>query len=180
MKPPGDTITRAEINARAIRLLLLDVDGVLTDGRLYYGENGDELKAFHIQDGLGIKLLQKNGIEVGIITGRDSKLVSRRAQELGIELLVQGSEDKLKALEEVLAKKARPMTEIAFMGDDLPDLPLIRRVGLGMAPADANPAVAEHALWRATRSGGQGAVREGADFILRAQGKLKGAIAGYL
>lgn len=94
--------------------------------------------------------------------------------------MVQGSEDKLKALEEVLAKKARPMTEIAFMGDDLPDLPLIRRVGLGMAPADANPAVAEHALWRATRSGGQGAVREGADFILRAQGKLKGAIAGYL
>lgn len=179
MKTTIGALTRAEINARAIRLFLLDMDGVLTDGRLYYSDNGNELKAFHIRDGLGIKLLQKNNIEVGIITGRTSKLVARRAAELGIGLLFQGREDKLKALEEILAAKPRSMTEVAFMGDDLPDLPVIRRVGLGMAVADACPAVVEQAQWRATLPGGRGAVREAAEFILKAQGKLKHAIAEY-
>ena len=96
--------------ARHIRLLLLDVDGVLTDGRLYYGNNGEELKAFHIQDGLGIKLLQRNGVRVGIITGRRSELVARRAGELGIELLVQGREDKSRALDELLVRHPIPRT----------------------------------------------------------------------
>jgi len=127
--------------AKAIRLLLLDVDGVLTDGRLYYGNNGEELKAFNIQDGLGIKLLQRNNVQVGIITGRSSELVARRASELGIKLIVQGREDKLTALEETLdavSEESRlQMEQIAFLGDDLPDVAVIRRVGLGVAVANA-------------------------------------------
>ncbi|WP_461480565.1 KdsC family phosphatase [Porticoccus sp.] len=166
--------------ARQIRLLLLDVDGVLTDGRLYYGNNGEELKAFNIQDGLGIKLLQKNGIKVGIITGRSSALVARRAKELGIELVVQGREDKLNALNEVLASGDYSLEQIAFLGDDLPDLAVIRRVGLGVAVANASALVATQALWQTTASGGQGAVRELAELILRAQDKLESILADYL
>jgi 3-deoxy-D-manno-octulosonate 8-phosphate phosphatase (KDO 8-P phosphatase) len=166
--------------ARQIRLLLLDVDGVLTDGSLYYGNNGEELKAFNIQDGLGIKLLQKNGIKVGIITGRSSELLARRARELGIELVVQGREDKLTALNEVLDTCDYKMDEIAFLGDDLPDLAVIRRVGLGVAVANARPVVAENALWQTETRGGCGAVRELAEFILHAQDKLEATLASYL
>ncbi|TNF06725.1 MAG: 3-deoxy-manno-octulosonate-8-phosphatase KdsC [Gammaproteobacteria bacterium] len=166
--------------AKNIRLLLLDVDGVLTDGRLYYGNQGEELKAFNIQDGLGIKLLQKNGIQVGIITGRSSQLLSRRANELGIELVVQGREDKLTALNEMLETNQYDMQEIAFLGDDLPDLAVIRRVGLGVAVANARPIIAQHALWQTTACGGHGAVRELAELLLSAQGKLEETLAGYL
>ena len=122
--------------AQKIRLVLLDVDGVLTDGRLYYGNSGEELKAFNIQDGLGIKLLQRGDIKVGIITGRCSDLVKRRAQELGIDPLVQGREDKLTALKEILKNIDIKLDEIAFVGDDLPDLAVIRQVGLGITPAN--------------------------------------------
>lgn len=166
--------------AKNIRLLLLDVDGVLTDGRLYYGNQGEELKAFNIQDGLGIKLLQKNGIQVGIITGRSSQLLSRRANELGIELVVQGREDKLTALNEMLETNQYDMQEIAFLGDDLPDLAVIRRVGLGVAVANARPVIAQYALWQTTACGGHGAVRELAELLLSAQGKLEETLAGYL
>lgn len=166
--------------AKNIRILLLDVDGVLTDGRLYYGNQGEELKAFNIQDGLGIKLLQRNGIEVGIITGRSSQLLSRRATELGIELVVQGREDKLAALNEMLETSHYDMQEIAFLGDDLPDLAVIRRVGLGVAVANARPIIAEHALWQTSACGGRGAVRELAELLLSAQGKLEETLAGYL
>ena len=166
--------------AKNIRLLLLDVDGVLTDGRLYYGNQGEELKAFNIQDGLGIKLLQRNGIQVGIITGRSSQLLSRRANELGIELVVQGREDKLTALNEMLETNHYDMQEIAFLGDDLPDLAVIRRVGLGVAVANARPVIAQHALWQTTACGGHGAVRELAELLLNAQGKLEETLAGYL
>ncbi len=170
--------------AKAIRLLLLDVDGVLTDGRLYYGNNGEELKAFNIQDGLGIKLLQRNNIEVGIITGRSSELVARRASELGIELIVQGREDKLTALQETLNamdKESRlQMEQIAFLGDDLPDVAVIHRVGLGVAVANARGFVAENAHWQTTAKGGHGAVRELAEMILQAQGKLDSTLSNYL
>ena len=120
----AETISNQKLvsRAKAIRLLLLDVDGVLTDGRLYYGNNGEELKAFNIQDGLGIKLLQRNGVKVGIITSRSSELLARRAAELGIDLVVQGREDKLVALQEVLETHDYRMEEIAFLGDDLPDI----------------------------------------------------------
>ncbi|WP_461517405.1 3-deoxy-manno-octulosonate-8-phosphatase KdsC [Porticoccus sp.] len=166
--------------AKQVRLLLLDVDGVLTDGRLYYGNNGEELKAFNIQDGLGIKLLQKNDVKVGIITGRSSALVARRAKELGIELVVQGREDKLNALNDFLATSDYQLEQIAFLGDDLPDLAVIRRVGLGVAVANARPMLAAQALWQTTASGGHGAVRELAELILQAQNKLESTLADYL
>ena len=166
--------------AKAIKLLLLDVDGVLTDGRLYYGNNGEELKAFNIQDGLGIKLLQRNGIKVGIITGRSSKLLARRAKELGIDLVVQGREDKLVALKEVLETHDYKMEEIAFLGDDLPDVAVIRRVGMGVAVANARHFVVENAAWQTKASGGHGAVRELVEMILQAQDKLNSTHADYL
>lgn len=172
-----NSITEA---AKKIRLLLLDADGVLTDGRLYYSEDGSEAKAFHIQDGLGIKLLQRNGIEVGIITGRSSRLLARRATELGINIVVQGRADKLTALNELLAERNYPLDEIAYAGDDLPDLAAIRTVGLGIAVANANRYVAEHARWQTTTAGGHGAVREIAEFILAAQDKLQSTVADYL
>jgi len=175
--PAKDQLVAA---AAKIRLLLLDVDGVLTDGHLYYGNSGEELKAFHIHDGLGIKLLQKNGIEVGIITGRTSKLLGRRTAELGIELVVQGREDKLVALNEVLANRSYSMDEVAYAGDDLPDLAVIRAVGLGIAVANASHAIAKHARWQTGSPGGDGAVREIAEFILRAQDKLDAALEEYL
>lgn len=170
----------AEQRARRIQLLLLDVDGVLTDGRIYYTEKGDEIKAFHIQDGLGIKLLQGNGVAVGIITGRSSALVKRRADELGIELLIQGREDKAAALEELLREHPYEPDAIAFMGDDLPDLAVMRVVGLGLTVANCAPALLSHAHWQASRDGGAGAVREAAEFILSAQGKLTAARDPYL
>lgn len=170
--------------AKAIRLLLLDVDGVLTDGRLYYGNNGEELKAFNIQDGLGIKLLQRNNIQVGIITGRSSELVARRASELGIELIVQGREDKLTALQETLNAMDKgsqlQMEQIAFLGDDLPDVAVIRQVGLGVAVANARKFVTDNAHWQTTEKGGHGAVRELAEMILQAQGKLDSTLSNYL
>ena len=166
-------------SAQKIKLLLLDVDGVLTDGRLYYGNSGEELKAFDIQDGLGIKLLQSAGIKVGIITGRSSDLVKRRAKELSIDPIMQGIEDKLTALNELLKDMNFNIEEIAFVGDDLPDLAVFRRVGLGITPANGNHILASQALWQTKKSGGNGAVREVAELILIAQGKLESLLASY-
>ena len=166
-------------SAQKIKLLLLDVDGVLTDGRLYYGNSGEELKAFDIQDGLGIKLLQSAGIKVGIITGRSSDLVNRRAKELSIDPVIQGREDKLTALNELLKDMNFNLEEIAFVGDDLPDLAVVRRVGLGITPANGNHILASQALWQTKKSGGNGAVREVAELILIAQGKLESLLASY-
>jgi 3-deoxy-D-manno-octulosonate 8-phosphate phosphatase (KDO 8-P phosphatase) len=165
--------------AQKIKLLLLDVDGVLTDGRLYYGNSGDELKAFDIQDGLGIKLLQRGGIKVGIITGRTSSLLKRRAQELDIQPLIQGREDKLTALNELLEDMDITLEEIAFVGDDLPDLAVLRRVGLGITPANGNHILASQALWQTKKSGGNGAVREVAELILNVQDKMEALLATY-
>ena len=165
--------------AKKIKLLLLDVDGVLTDGRLYYGNSGEEMKAFNIQDGLGIKLLQRGDIQVGIITGRVSSLLQRRADVLSINPVVQGREDKLTALNELLQTMDVQMDEIAFMGDDLPDLAVIRRVGLGITPANGSVTLAEQAHWQTSKHGGQGAVREAAELILEAQGKLQPILASF-
>jgi 3-deoxy-D-manno-octulosonate 8-phosphate phosphatase (KDO 8-P phosphatase) len=166
-------------SAKKIKLLLLDVDGVLTDGRLYYGNSGEEMKAFNIQDGLGIKLLQQGNVQVGIITGRVSALLQRRADELGISPVVQGREDKLTALNELLQTMDISLDEIAFMGDDLPDLAVIRRVGLGITPANGSATLAQQAHWQTTRRGGDGAVREVAEMILGAQGSLDSILAAY-
>ncbi len=166
--------------ARRVRLLVLDVDGVLSDGRLYYGNTGEELKAFYTPDGLGIKLLQAAGIEVAIITGRSSSIVERRAGELGIERIVQGRDDKLDALMEILAGTQLSLEQVAYMGDDLPDLGAIQAVGLGMTVASGDDFVASQADWRSQRAGGLGAVREACEFILDAQNLLEDARRPFL
>jgi 3-deoxy-D-manno-octulosonate 8-phosphate phosphatase (KDO 8-P phosphatase) len=152
---------------------------VLTDGKLYYGNSGEELKAFNIQDGLGIKLLQQAGIQVGIITGRVSALLQRRADELGISPVIQGREDKLTALRELLQGMNLGLNEIAFMGDDLPDLSVINTVGLGITVANASSTLTTEAAWQTRRSGGDGAVREAAEMILRAQNKFDALVEQF-
>ncbi len=173
-------MTDAQQRARAIQLLLLDIDGVLSDGGIIYDSEGRELKRFHIHDGLGIKLLQQHGIQVGIITGRVSPMVERRARELGIELLIQGREDKAAAMQEVINKLSLTRDAVAYMGDDLPDLAAIAQVGLGIAPANAVAMVRKHAHCVTATSGGNGAVREAAEFILAAQGLLDNIHMRYL
>ncbi len=165
--------------AKAIQLLVLDVDGVLSDGSLLYSNDGNEVKAFYTPDGLGIKLLQSTGISVAIITGRQSEIVARRATELGINTVVQGRDDKLAALQELLKDMDLPLAQVAYMGDDLPDLSAIQACGLGMTVADGDDFVAEHADWRSRHDGGRGAVREACEFILQAQGKLDEARARF-
>ncbi|MDO8328971.1 MAG: 3-deoxy-manno-octulosonate-8-phosphatase KdsC [Fluviicoccus sp.] len=166
--------------ARQIRLLALDVDGVLTDGRLYFTEDGQEIKTFDSQDGHGIKLLQKTGIVCAIITGRTSQLVERRARNLGITLLLQGREDKLVALKELSVQLGIPLEEMAYVGDDWPDLPAIRAAGLGVAVANAHREVRRYADFVSLATGGRGAVREVCDLILEAQGRYEEALAPYL
>ena len=166
--------------AAALKLLVLDVDGVLTDGQLFFSEQGEMLKAFNIQDGLGIKLLQSAGVQVGIITGRTSASLKLRAEELGISFITQGREDKLPVLEERRLQYTLELHEIGFLGDDLPDMKCIQQVGLGICVANSNIAVAQLADWQTERTGGSGAVREVADLILAAQGKLDKIISRYL
>lgn len=171
---------KAMVKARKVRLLVLDVDGVLTDGRLYFSNSGDELKAFNIMDGLGIKLLRDNGIDTAIITGRSSALVARRAAELGIEDIYQGREDKGVALAELCRDRSLAPEQVAYMGDDLQDLPAIQRAGLGIAVANAHRFVAGRADWQTSLRGGEGAVREACEMILEAQEKLHAALQRYL
>lgn len=166
--------------AKLIKLLVLDVDGVLTDGQLYFDANGIESKSFHSQDGHGIKMVQQHGIEVAIITGRTSKLVETRATNLGITQLIQGREDKKVALLELIQHKALSSNQIAYVGDDLPDLSAICYVGLGIAVANAHYFVKDNANWTTTKSGGRGAVREVCDFIMDAKGSLGKALNEYL
>jgi len=156
--------------ARQIKLFLLDVDGVLTDGSVTYVGADVETKSFNIKDGLGIKLLHDAGIMVGIVTGRVSAMVERRAKELGIEQVVQGREDKGNALIEFAKRHNLDTDHIAYMGDDLPDLKAMQKAGIAMAPADAHTDVLSIADWTATKNGGAGAVREACDFILMSMG----------
>ena len=165
--------------AAGIRLLALDVDGVLTDGKLYFGATGESLKSFSTLDGLGIKLLQRNDIEVVIITARQSSIVKQRAAELGVDGVLQGREDKRQALQELLDERQLQTRQAAYLGDDLPDLAAIIAAGLGIAPATGNAAVRERADWVTTAGGGAGAVREVAELLLAAQGKLDAIIASY-
>ena len=166
--------------AKQIRLLALDVDGVLSDGKLIFSNTGDELKTFSTLDGQGIKMLQRCGIEVAIITGRSSQIVANRAANLGINQVVQGREDKLTALGELLKNSDITHEQIAYMGDDLPDLAVIRKVGLGLTPANGHWSVKAHAHWQTQLAGGEGAVREACDLILLSQGRLDAELAAYL
>jgi 3-deoxy-D-manno-octulosonate 8-phosphate phosphatase (KDO 8-P phosphatase) len=159
--------------AAAIRLLVLDVDGVLTDGRLYFGSRGEALKAFHVRDGHGIKALQRAGIEIAVISGRRSRAVSLRCRELGIRHVIQGAEDKLEALTRLRTRLGLQTTACACVGDDTPDIPLMRVVGLGFAVADAHPAARAAAHHTTSRAGGQGAVREVCDRLLAARNRRR-------
>ena len=165
--------------ALKIRLVLLDVDGVLTDGRIIYAGEGEEIKSFDVKDGLGVKLLQEAGIEVGILSSRSSRAVSRRARELGMRLVCQGIQEKAAVLAAVARRKKLSAGEIAFLGDDFADLPVFRLVGLAVAVADGIPELrrAAHLITRAP--GGKGAVREAAEGILKAQGKWARVVKKY-
>ncbi|GAB4302276.1 MAG: HAD hydrolase family protein [Desulfuromonadia bacterium] len=153
-----------------IRLLILDVDGVMTDGRIVYDANGIETKFFNVKDGHGIKMLQRGGVEVAIISGRDSMVTANRARELGIQLVFLHATDKLAAYSKMLSQTGLSNDEIAFMGDDLIDIPVLRRVGFSAAPADAIDEVREIVHYVARNRGGWGAVREVTDMILKAKG----------
>jgi len=157
--------------ASKIRMLVLDVDGVLTDGKLYFDHAGNELKAFNTRDGLGMKALQRCGIEVAVITGRKSEAVAHRMSQLGIKHVYQGREDKLNAFQHLLDITGFDEYEICYAGDDWIDLPVMMRAGLAISVADAEERVKEHAHWITQRNGGDGAVREMCNLILAAQGK---------
>ncbi|MBI2311794.1 MAG: 3-deoxy-manno-octulosonate-8-phosphatase KdsC [Betaproteobacteria bacterium] len=165
--------------ARAIRLAIFDVDGVLTDGRIYYSDSGEELKAFHTQDGHGLKMLQASGVELAIITGRRSRCVELRAANLGVSHLYQGAEHKLEAFHALLAKLGLPPAAAAYMGDDLVDLPVMRASGLALAVPEAPFQVKRHAHYVTTRRGGAGAVREACELVMLAQGSLAGRLDAY-
>lgn len=166
--------------ARRVRLLLLDVDGVLTDCSVVIGASGPETKTFFIRDGAAIIWARQSGLEVGLLSGRASEATSRRAQELGIELVLQGGPDKRGPFLALLASRGLAANEVAYMGDDLLDLPVIARVGLSAAPADAVPDVATRVHWISAQPGGRGAVREFIELILRARGDWDAVVARYL
>ncbi|MFP3869324.1 MAG: KdsC family phosphatase [Syntrophobacteria bacterium] len=172
----------AELREQAsrIKLLILDVDGVLTDGGLVFHDNGRESKVFHVHDGQGIRLLQRAGIEVALLSGRSSQVVAHRAGELGIELVVQGSKNKLAAYEDILKQRRLDDRDVAYMGDDLVDVPVLKRVGLAVSVADAAGAVHSYCHVSTEKCGGHGAVREVCDFLLQAQGRWEEVTALYL
>jgi 3-deoxy-D-manno-octulosonate 8-phosphate phosphatase (KDO 8-P phosphatase) len=165
--------------AQKIKLLILDVDGVLTDGRLFFDLEGIEYKGFHVRDGLGIKLLQKIGVEVAVISGRSSKMVSLRMKSLGLEHIYLGYENKITAFEQILEKIDIEPEQIAHVGDDLPDLPIMQRAGFAIAVNDAHFAVKQKADWSTDLPGGYGAVREVCDFIIHAQGRFDDILSFY-
>ncbi len=175
MKQLDDLPTRAA----AIELLLLDVDGVLTDGSVIYSDDGSELKRFHVRDGSGLKLWHVAGKRSAIVSGRKSVAVERRASELGINPVLQGRGEKLAPFEEVLAWHGFTPEQVCAVGDDLPDLPVLRRCGLAVAVADACPEVRAAAHYVTRALGGRGAVREAIEWLLKAQGRWDELTASY-
>jgi 3-deoxy-D-manno-octulosonate 8-phosphate phosphatase (KDO 8-P phosphatase) len=165
--------------ARRIKLLLMDCDGVLTDGLLWLTADGDEQKAFHARDGQGISLLHRAGLQTGIITGRTSSAVDRRAQDLKMSYVRQYAKDKIKALEEILADAGVTIDECAYIGDDVADIPVMRRVGFAVAVSDAVEETKQAAHYVTALKGGQGAVREVCDLILKAQGRWDELMARF-
>lgn len=157
---------------RNIKLLICDIDGVFSDGRIYLGNAGEELKAFHTRDGFGIKALMNGGIEVAVMTGRSSNIVQNRMQALGVQHIYQGLEDKRVAYRDLMDTLQLATHEVAYIGDDVPDLELINMVGLGIAVQDAHPSIRQAAAYITSLPGGFGAVREVTDLLLLSQGKL--------
>jgi len=165
--------------ARRIKLLIFDVDGVLTDGSLFYGDDGQEYKAFNSRDGHGIKMLRQTGVDAAILTGRTSQVVLHRARNLGISRIIQGSHDKLPSYEAMLSESGLAAEETAYMGDDVVDLPVLRRCGLALTVPEAPPEVMRRAHYVTRAPAGRGAAREVCELIMRAQGTWEGQLALY-
>ena len=170
----SSSLEEALERARSVRLAIFDVDGVMTDGTLYIGASGEALKAFNILDGHGVKMLQAGGVATAILSGRSSEAVAHRARELGIAHVLQGIPDKVAAFERLAAQERMAPSECAFVGDDLPDVEVMKRCGLAVAVANAVDAVKACAHYVTRASGGRGAVREFCELVLRAQGKPAG------
>ncbi len=166
--------------AARVKLLTLDVDGVLTDGRLHYGPEGEATKVFDVKDGLGLRLLREEGIAIAVISAKRSAMLERRLSDLKIPDACLGREDKRRALDEVCARAAATLDEVCFVGDDVLDLPVLRVVGLSATPADAHPMVKREVAWVLGAPGGRGAVREVCDALLDARGRLQAAVERLL
>lgn len=166
--------------AKTIELVIFDVDGVLTDGSLFIGDDGQEYKAFNSKDGHGIRMLHESGVKTAIITGRSSEVVKHRAKDLDIDIVMQGHRDKRPAFAELLETTSLSPEVIAYVGDDVVDLPVMTQVGLAIAVNDAHPMVKRHAHWTTSAAGGQGAGREVCEFIMEARGDLNERLAYYL
>ena len=171
------TLSDIRARAAAIQALALDVDGTLTDGRIYIGPQGEAMKAFSVRDGFGLTLLREAGLRLAIITARRSAIVEQRAAELGITTVIQGARDKLAALDSLCAELDLARNQVGFAGDDWTDLPAMMAAGFAAAVADAEPAVRARAHWVSTRPGGAGAIRDLAEFILDSRGALEAALA---
>ena len=176
------SVTSAALTARAraIKLIAFDVDGVMTDGTLFLADDGQEYKGFNSLDGHGLKMLKGSGVELAIITGRSSRVVEHRARNLGIEIIHQGAHDKLAVYEALCRELNLESAHTAYMGDDVVDLPVMRRAGLAITVPAAPELVKAHSHMVTTRQAGHGAVREACEFVMRAQGKLDAALAPYL
>lgn len=170
----------ARKRAKRVRLMIFDVDGVMTDGRLWYGPDGEQFKSFHVLDGLGVKMLAASGLATAILTARRSRALERRAAELGIVHLAMGAEDKRAGYEDLLRRTRLAPAQTGYAGDDFGDLPVLRRCGLACAPSGAHPLVRRHAHYVSRAAGGAGAVREICEFVMRSQGTLEAAIAAFL
>jgi len=166
--------------AALVKLVIFDVDGVLTDGRLIIGDDGQEYKAFHSRDGHGMKILQQSGVDIAIITGRTSNVVTHRMDSLGIKHVYQGRLEKLPAYQELLQRLAMRDEQVAYVGDDVVDLPIMLRVGLAVAVQDAHPLVKQHAHWHTPEAGGHGAARSVCELIMQAQNTLNAQFNQYL
>lgn len=173
-------MTSAVDKAQAVRLLIVDIDGVLTDGGLHFDNRGEEYKTFNSLDGQGIRMLLDNSIEVAVITGRESAIVTHRMGDLGVTHIYQGYRDKRPAFQQLLKNTGLQPGQIAYVGDDLPDLVVMRQVGFAIAVDNAHAFVKQHSDWVTSRRGGRGAIREVTDFILQAQSLLEGIQASYL
>jgi 3-deoxy-D-manno-octulosonate 8-phosphate phosphatase (KDO 8-P phosphatase) len=180
--PSGQDGPPAEIEAlaRRLRLLLFDVDGVMTDGRILLHADGSESKQYHIRDGTGLVLARRSGLLTGLLSARSSASTLERARQLSIPIVRQGASNKLTVYDEILAEHGLADHEVAFMGDDVQDLPVLTRVGLSCAPADAVPEVRARVRWISTLGGGTGAVRELIEMVLRAQGTWDGLVNAFL
>lgn len=166
--------------AARIKLVIFDVDGVLTDGSLFVGDDGQEYKAFNSRDGHGIKMLMKHGVDVAIITGRTSKVVEHRVANLGIVHVYQGAHNKRTCFNELVSKVGIDPQDIAYVGDDVVDLPVMTQVGFAIAVQDAHPFVKQHAHWQTPNSGGRGAARDVCELLLEARGALRTELESYL